>query len=534
MQKTFSINKVIVTVVILITAMFLLPLVIGGFSGSSISKLFSDNSSGFSSSLLRTISFALLSAIANVVGGFCLALLLSNISISSKLGRQLSFFIFPVTFGNVAVVFVFKVLLFDTNIFNAIVQGGNTTQTLFLLFIQFWQFGFLFAYLFWLNIQNTPKRIENYSTATGLTRFEKIRDIILPQTKNLFILLLIIGFIFSFYEDAKSQFIFRASQGTETELINHWLYRTYQSNLLINPEYANQSIFKTGLIVFSITILLFLVLGSIILFSFKLFSKLKSSNRKNISEGRTSFVIAAISIAVILIPVLAALLKSQYHFADNIFSIAFPFALTLIAAFAATLFAIIFGISSRLTFTKLLSGFNSKSLLYFLSIFLLQIIPPLCIVLCGFKWLSWVGYNSDILIYFVWIAGHCILTLPLLGSFVLATHFSVKKNELNYLTAYKISGSSIVQYSFLKRFKAEYILTLLFAFTFIWNDAGLNMVLSDSIPSFAANLQMLFIGRAADYSKATSFVLVAVLLSLTCIFIWQYIVGKTAKLNEAK
>lgn len=536
MQKTLSTNKVIVTVVILITAIFLLPFVIGSFSGSSNSKLFTDNSNGFSSSLMRTISFALLSAIVNVVGGFCLALLLSKISMSSRLGRQLSFFILPVTFGNVAVVFVFKVLLFDTNFFNAIVQGGNTAQTLFLLFIQFWQFGFLFSYLFWLNIQNTPKRIENYSIAVGLTRFEKIRDIILQQTKNLFILLLFIGFIFSFYEDAKSQFIFRASQGTGTELINHWLYRTYQSNLLINPEYANQSIFKTGLIIFSITILLFLVLGSMILFSFKLFSKFKSSNKKNISEskGRTSFVIAAISIAVILIPILLALLKSQYHFSDNIFSIAFPFALTLVAAFAATLFAIIFGISSRLAFTKLLSGFDSKSLLYFLSIFLLQIIPPLSIVLCGFKWLSWVGYNSVILIYFVWIFGHCILTLPLLGSFVLATHFSVKENELNYLTAFKISGSSIVHYSFLKRFKAEYILTMLFAFTFIWNDTGLNMVLSDRIPSFAANLQMLFIGRAADYSKATSFILVAVALSLTCTIIWQYIVGKTAKLNETE
>lgn len=536
MRKAFSTNKVIVSVVILITAMYLLPLVIGGLSGSSISKLFSDNENGFSSSLVRTFSFALLSAITNVFGGFYLALLLSKISLSSKLGRQLSFFILPVTFGNVAVVFVFKVLLFDTSFFTTIVQGGNTTQTLFLLFIQFWQFGFLFAYLFWLNIQNAPNRIKDYSTAARLSRFEKIRDIILPRAKNQIILLLFIGFIFSFYEDSKSQFIFRASQGTGTELINHWLYRTYQSNLLINPEYANQSIFKTGLIVFSITILLFLVLGSLTLLSFKLFSKIKSSGEKNDSKKHSSAssVIAAISIAVILAPVLFALLKSEYHFSDNVFSITFPFALTIIAAFAATLLAIIFGISSRLSFTKLLSGFSSKSLLYFLSIFLLQIIPPLCIVLCGFIWLSWVGYNSDLLIYSVWIFGHCILTLPLLGSFVLTTHFSVTKNELNYLAAYEISGSSIVQYSFLKRFKAEYILTLLFAFTFIWNDAGLNMVLSDMIPSFAANLQMLFIGRAADYSKATNFVLVALVLSLACIFIWQHIVGKTTKLNEAK
>ncbi len=536
MQKKFSANKIIVAIVILITAMFLLPLIIGGFSGRSISVLLSDKSNGFSSSLLRTIMFALLSAFANIVGGFYLALLLSRIPMNSKLGRQISFFILPVTLGNVAVVFVFKVLFFDTNIFNVIVHGGISTQTLFLLLIQFWQFGFLFAYLFWLNIQSTPRRIESFSSAAGLTRFEKIRDIILPQTKNLSILLLFIGFIFSFYEDAKSQFIFKASQGTGTELINHWLYRTFQSNLLINPEYASQSIFKTGMIVFSVTIFLFLFLGFIILLSFNFFSKIKSSSHDNTtdSKNKTSFVLAIISIAIILIPVILALLKSEYHFSNNIYSIAFPFTLTLIAASTATLFAIIFGISSRLAYKKLLSGFNSRSLIYFLSIFLLQIIPPICIVLCGFKWLSWVGYNSDILIYLVWILGHCILTLPLLGSFVLATHFSVKENELNYLTAYEISGSSIVQYSFLKRFKAEYILTLLFAFTFIWNDAGLNMVLSDRIPSFATSLQMLFIGRAANYSKATSFILVAVALSLACIFIWQYILGKTVKLNETE
>lgn len=535
MQKPFPTNKIIVLVVILITVIFLLPIATGGFSGNSISKLFTESSNGFSSSLARTISFALLSAIVNVAGGFCLALLLSKISFSSKLGRQLSFFILPIIFGNVAVVFVFKVILFDTKFFNAIVHGGNTTQTLFLLFIQFWQFGFLFAYLFWLNIQNTPKRIEDYSIAIGLSRFEKIRDIILPQTRNLFILLLFIGFIFSFYEDAKSQFIFRASQGTGTELINHWLYRTYQSNLLINLEYANQSIFKTGLLVFSITILLFLTLGSLTLLSFRLFSKIKSSRQKSVPRNgnRSSFIVAAISITVILAPVLFALLKSEYHFSDNIFSIAFPFVITLIASFAATILAIIFGISSRLAFPKILSDFNSKSLLYFLSIFLLQIIPPLCIVLSGFKWFSWIGYNSDLLVYFVWIAGHCLLTLPLLGTFVLATHFSVKEKELNYLAAYNISGTNIIQFSFLKRFRAEYILTLLFAFTFIWNDAGLNMVLSDKIPSFAANLQMLFIGRAADYSKATSFVLVAVALSLACIFIWQYIVEKKAKLNDS-
>lgn len=534
MQKLFSFNKLIIATVILITVVFLLPVIVLGFSGNSISNLFSNSSNGFCSSLQRTILFALLSAIINVIGGFYLSLLLSAISLTSKLGKQLSFFILPVTFGSVAAVFIFKVLLFNTSLFNLIVQEGNATQSLLLLFIQFWQFGFLFAYLFWLNIQNTPKRIIEYSKVAGLSRFEKVRDVILPQSRNLFILLMFIGFIFSFYEDSKSQFIFKASQGTGAELINHWLYRTYQSNLLIDPEYANQSIFNTGLIIFAITLTVFLMLGVLIQLSFRLLPKIQIAKSKNANSNKVSLVIGITSIVVIIIPIIIALFKSQYHYSEKIYSVFFLFALTLIAAIASTAFAIIFGISSRLAFSKLLSSFNSKSLFYFLTIFLLQIIPPLCIVLCGFKWLSWIGYNYDLLIYLVWIAGHCILTLPLLGSFVLATHFSVKGSEINYHTAYQISVKSIIQYSFLKRFRAEYILTLLFAFTFIWNDAGLNMLLSDRIPSFAANLQMLFIGRAADYSKATSFVLVAVVLSLACVFIWQYIIGKASQLKEAK
>lgn len=537
-MKSFSTYRLIVCVVIIITIAFLLPVFINGFSFNGISKLLFNSSNGFSSSLTRTVLFALISSVINVAGGFCLALILSKISLHSRIGRQLSFFILPLTFGNVATVFVYKVLLFDTTFFNSIVQGGSFTQTLFLLFIQFWQFGFLFAYLFWLNIQNTPKRLNDYALVARLSPVEKTRDIILPQVRNLFILLLFIGFIFSFYEDAKSQFIFKASQGMGTELINHWLHRTYQSNLLINPVYANQSIFTTGLLVFVFTLLVFLILGMLTLIAFRYFSKIKSANQSNLSKpvktdkNKIAVFIAIIGIAIILLPVITSLLKSQYNLADNLSTIGFPFILTFIAAFAATLFAVTFGISSRLAFPKLLNGFHTKSLLYFLAIFFLQIIPPLCIVLCGFKWLSWIGYSSDILIYCVWIAGHCILKLPILGSFALATHFSVKGNELNYLTAYNISGKSIIEYSFLKRFRAEYILTFLFAFTFIWNDAGLNMVLSDKIPSFAANLQMLFIGRAADYSKATSFVLIAVVLSLSCILIWNYIIRKTEKLNE--
>ncbi|MDN5205468.1 hypothetical protein QQ008_29060 [Fulvivirgaceae bacterium BMA10] len=426
-------------------------------------------------------------------------------------------------------------MLFNSAFFNEVIQGGSLTQTFLLILIQFWQYGFLFAYLFWLNIQNTPHRINEFSIAVGTTRFEKIRDVILPHSRNLFILLLFISFIFAFYEDTKSQLILRASQGTDTELISHWLYRTYQSNLLINPEYASNSVFTHGLIVFFVAMLFILVLGLLVLLSFRVISRTRSIDGKKSSSKTSLFSrsFGIISIAIILVPVLIALVKSSYSIAENISSITFPFAITLIASFSATTLAVAFGISSRLTFTKMLSDFNTKSLLYFLAIFLIQMVPPLFIILSGFKWLSWVGYKSDFIIYIIWLIGHCVLTLPLLGSFIMAIHFSVREHELDYLRAYKIPFEDILKYSFMTRFKVQYALTLIFAFTFIWNDAGLNMVLSDNIPSFVSNLQMLLIGRAADYSQATSFVLVAIVMSLTCVLIWRYIISKSP-LSEVK
>ncbi len=538
MKSKMSIYRLTVVVIITATITFLFPFVKGSFSDVDIQSLLKSNSSGFTASLARTLIFALLSSLLSVFGGFCLALLLSKISLYSKLGKQLGFFILPVTLGNVAVVFIFKLLLFNTTFFNNLVLGGPSAQSAFLLFLQFWQFGFLFAYLFWLNIQNTPKQLTDYSNATGLSGFEKIRDIYLPQAKNLFILLLFIGFIFSFYEEVKSQFIFKASQGTNTELINHWLNRNYQSNLLINPEYANQFTFKTGLLVFVLAMLAFALIGGIALFLFRIFSRISvaKSPLSNPSKNSQYFSVlfGVLSLLIIVMPVIVALTKGKYNFGENVSSLVFPFFLTLIAAFASAGLAIILGIASRLVFRKWLNTFNSKSLFYFLIIFLLQIIPPLCIILCGFKWMSWIGYNSDILIYFVWIVGHCLLTLPVLGSFIVSTHFSIRENELDYLSAYKISEFSVVKYSFLKRYKAEYSFTVLFAFTFIWNDAGLNMIHSDRVPSFATNLQMSYIGRAADYSKATVFLLVALALSLGCIFIWKYILNKAIKLDELR
>jgi ABC-type sugar transport system permease subunit len=532
MSKPFTAQKLIIIAIIAIVISFLLPMLVNGFDTVFLQTV-TDTSKGFSSALLRTLIFALLSSVINCTGGLFLALLLKRIPFFQNWGRQLSYFILPVTLGNVAIAYIFKISLYGTAFFDSIITGGYATQTAAILCIQFWQYGFLFAYLFWIGINNIPDKINNYSVAIKHSRYERLKDIILPNIKNLFILLFFISFAFSFYEDAKNQFIFKTSQGMNTELISQVFARTYQSNLIINTGFANSSVFSLGMFTFVAALLVIVLTGAGIFFIFKLLQENKlcfKAVQKLQKDEKTNPTVAICCLITIITPVLIALIKSKYSFSINILSeITMPFLLTLISALLATMLAVYFGISSRLIFKKWLGSFNSKSMWYFISVFLLQFIPPVCIVICGFQWLSWIGYNS--LIYVVWILGHCILVFPVLGSFIVATHFAVKQTELDYLSVQNIPTRNIMQFSFIKLFKAEYILTLLFAFTFIWNDTTLNMILSDKIPSFAKQLQILFIGRGANYSTAAIYVLIAVAISILCVMLWQSVIKKAAKNN---
>lgn len=70
---------------------------------------------------------------------------------------------------------------------------------------------------------------------------------------------------------------------------------------------------------------------------------------------------------------------------------------------------------------------------------------------------------------------------------------------------YKLSIKETISVSFLKRFKAEYLLFFILGFSFILNEAIINSLFSDYIPSFVSSMKMLITGRGADYEKAFGF-----------------------------
>lgn len=501
---------------------FLLPFVISFGVNTDLVGLWLDRSQGLYTAFFRSCLFALVSSFVNTFLGLQLAISLRRIPLVSRIGTLLSVLLLPVLLGNVTISYIFKCSLYGTSFFDFIISGGKWTQFITLIVIQFWQYGFLFIYLFWLSIQQISESKSVYALSVKMSDKEIIRDIIFPSVKILFILLFVINFIFAFYELAKCQFIFKMSQGLDTELLSQALSRIHNSDSMSNPVLSESFMFKSGLL---ITLFVTLLVTACAYSLYKLFYKIRKKSYIFISApARLGNGVAIVCVLFIIMPIVVAFIRSVYTFSLELMSeIVAPLIMTIVSAFFASALAIAFGVAYRIVLNKFSEMLSIKSVALLLCVFLLQLIPPACIVICGYKWMSLAGYKG-IMPYVVWIWGHPILTFPILASFIIATHFIVSRNEIDWLEVHGMAKRDVIKYSFLKRFKKDYVLTFLFAFTFIWNDVTLNKILSDKIPSFADKMQRLFVGRATNDAQATLYALIALFIAISCIVLWKSVI----------
>ena len=529
--------KIWVFILLILTGLTILPF-FQHIPSFNFNLLF-DEHNLFGTTLLRTLIYGVTSSLLVVGFGFLGALLLIRLPFSSALGKNMSVLILPVTLGDISIAFICNLLLGKTTLFSNIIEGGVTYQLAFLIMLQIWQYGLLFVYLFWLNFQSIPRVRIDYAIANRFSFYQSIKDIYFPFSKNLFILLGAIALVFSLYEEAKISYLFKVSQGTNSELITNWLSRSYQSALLVNTDFARNLAFNGGFIT-ALAALLVMILffvfinsGSQLLIGSKIYFNCFKAKTKSMSgvSKKISWFWALILVALIVVPTAFSFTKFNFSTNASLVELAFPLGMTFLSTIAASAVAVFFGIASRLGWKYLLSTFSNRSVIFFFFLFLLMLIPPLVILISGFSWMGLIGYNSDGMIYAIWIIGHTILTLPILGSFVLVNHFRVTTNEINYLQVYGLSKPELVRLSFLFRFKAEYLLLFIIGFSFIWNEAVLNNLFSDYIPSFASRLKMLITGRGADYSLAFGYLLVSMSLAILAVFVWRYITDKAQKIN---
>ncbi|MCK9235110.1 MAG: hypothetical protein M0Q41_02070 [Bacteroidales bacterium] len=530
MLKSLNIWKVC-TIGLLLVALLVLYPFLSGIRFLGVSELL--NNISFKSTLQTTLLNATISAIILVVFGFWGALALLKIPMFSITGKNLGVLIIPITLGNISIAFICKLLLGETSFFATIAQGGPVGKLSFLLLLELYQYGFLFVYLFWMQLQNINYDKLNFATATRFSFFQKLKDIYIPHTRNLWLLLASMAFVFTLYEESKIAYLFKVSQGTNSELITNWLTRTYQTNLLVSPDFARNLIFNASATVFVVAILGLILLFLILYYFIKKLTRLKfyprflRTSNNYIFSKRISYFFGLVFSLTAITPIVFSFTKINISF--NISHLGFPLLMTFIATVVSALMAILLGITARLGWKQMLSSFSQQSLLFFILLFVLLLVPPLVLLITGYKWMSLIGYSSFTLIYVIWIVGHVLLTLPVLGSFVLFNHFRVGNNELDYLQVYKLGKRETIRYSFLKRFKAEYLLLFVICYSFVWNEAVLNNLFSDFIPSFVSGMKMLITGRGVDYDKAFGYLLTSFAVASLSAGIWRFIIERAHK-----
>lgn len=518
----------------LLIIIYLIP-ILNGFNETK--DVFSDIifREDYYNAFIRSSLFAFGSLIFCVVGSFILAYLLRNIS-SKLLLFLASLMMLPFLMGNVSLSFLFKILLFDSDLIKSI-YSNTSLLFLIMLILQFWQNGFLFTYIFLLSNKAIDKNILSYGEIHNFSTFEKIKNIFLPKHRNLIILLSIFSFVSSFYESSKFQIILRSSQGTNSELISQKLYNAFKSDLMINTDYAKNAIFAKS-------ILFYIPIG--ILFTYLLYKsisfiviKLSKSNLQfpsitlsSKSKNRiATFILSAIIFSIIL-PIIMLFIKQDISF-GKIDYLMETISLSLLAALLLlVLFALPLGMSLRIGFMKTFHSFNNKSISVFILLFLLYLLPPLTLMLCGFEWSSIFNFKGEISTRLFWLFGQSVNSLPIIATFIIVTHFIVKNEELIYEKSMKLNTYEIIKYSFIKRFKLEYLLAFLFAFSIVWNEGTFNKVYSNRIPSYVSEIMRTISSRNADYSQGMLFFFFSLTLSIVCIGIWNIIILKQNKVSQ--
>ena len=218
--------------------------------------------------IVKSVLLALGQTVILLSSSLIISILLFKLNLLSSGSKYLGILLIPFVLGNVSVAFIFKLFLLD----NQWPFTSPLTKFISLTYIQFWQYGSLFIYLFWLNQQTIAQSVWDYANAVKLNDYEKIKHILIPKQRNLMVLLFMISFILCFYETSKIEFIFKASRGTSTELVNQWLNRTYHSDTLLNANFAfthlSQSAFYVLLTAFLVLIIgLFLQNKTILLWT---------------------------------------------------------------------------------------------------------------------------------------------------------------------------------------------------------------------------------------------------------------------------
>lgn len=509
-------------------ATYALPIIQRCFTPDVYRKLLEYSGDGWGPAYLRTSLFASASVIVQVLCGFVGAVFLRRVS--RPVGHLFACLLVPVLLGSVALAFIVKLNLFKLPFVTGLIKERDPLYTwTFMILVQSWQFLTLSFYLFWMHLQTVPNATVDFAIASRLTPAECVRDVYWPHCYNLAIIITIFGSVQSLQEVSKVQLILRASSGTGTELAGHRLSRYYHTLAPADPVNAVDQTLSYSVIFIAIGLLttafgVFLVSkgGGILSRLYASFAALPRLSKRYLN---------ATGIAIVLISMMPFLILTEYGFrAEFVDSRVFlnSILMSLLGLLVLIPVAILFAITCRLIWIRSLERFSSRSMFFFVGVYLLLFIPPIGLAFCGYRWLAILGsgLQSPIFVLGIWLMSQSILAFPVLATFVLYNNFRVRTSEIHLQRSARATIGETISYSFLARFRTENLLLAILGFSIIWNESSLSFVMSGltrNLPSFSVELSNRVEGRLNAYYEASNLILAALIPIAVGLAVWTIV-----------
>ncbi|MBK8516585.1 MAG: hypothetical protein IPL55_09990 [Saprospiraceae bacterium] len=476
--------------------------------------------------ITRSVILAFSQSFLILLISFIFSLFFRHITLESIQGRLMNIFILPFLIGSLSTCFIFKIILFNSSL----LYESLLVQYVTLLIIQFWQYGTLFIYLFWLNYALTIKKDVEKVKLYNLNFKELLRDVIYPGQKNLLLLFFILCFILSYYESSKVFLLFKSSRGTNSELVSQWLNRLYQSSSLMNPETAFSISSGAGLFIFVLAI--FSIFLGTFIFQKSISSLIHFFTTKKISLKFVT-IIFYLSLLLIGAPFIIVFFTNLSKISVNIDLIR-SILLSVIVAIATLTIAIFFSISTRIIWPNTLSKLNSKSMLFLYLYSFMIVLPPTIILISLFYWYKYVNFGSEFQLTILWILSQIVLAFPLANLFITISHLRIKNARLEYTQVIKLNFFEKVRDVFFAELGGDYIFILILTFSAVWNEYTVSSILSDVIPAFSNEINKAVLSKSADYTSAMSYLYFAIILGILSLFVWDRLLIKKINNYENK
>lgn len=512
---------------------FTLPMLISGLEPGVRDQVIALVQKDGTAAVLRTSLFALFCSGITVSLGFFGALGLK--SVDPRTERALIILALPLLAGDVATGFVLKLTLSDLIVQSNAIMDRRILGTWGLLAIaQVAQLLPLASYIIARRLRAAPRAYLELAETSRLSVGERIRDIYLPLSRSVIVLLTLLCAIFAALEYSKSELILKPSPGTGTELISHVLVRVYTYHSLVDPTRAfDITLALGGIFIACIVILVFVSvrLNLWILGTFGRWAAIGDAFRW-LGKLRVAYGFSVVLATIAVAPFLALAVRTGGETTNPLFAFGANLAQSVLVSLLLGALAVAFSVSSRLAWPNYLANLTGRSSRFFVAVLGVKLLPAICLAFVGYQWLSWLSVpsNSFLGIFVIWVLGQLILGFPLVAAFALYVQFAVSTSELEFQRCSRASVVETGLVSFIRRFGLEYVFIGLMAFTLVWNESTLNTVFdgwSRDIPSLAVELTRRVEGRSGSYAEAAVLVFAGLAPVVVAILLWQWLPGRT-------